>query len=414
MQVFKTALKIVFRSPVYLFVYIVMFGFLGLGLSVAVTDSFDSRQTEAKRVDSLPAVAVIDRDRSALSTGITEFLAERTTPVALDDDIRAMQEAVALNNVTYILIIPEGYGSDFLKAARAGEALPQMESVVSVAEADGLLAELLVNRYLQALKVSAVLSGGASTAEVLATAAEAADLSTEVNTAPVADSPRASLAAAFYFLWMAYPLTLGLIALTGLIFSTFRAGELRRRNLCTPLSSTKMNTQVALGSVVLILLTWGFMMGLSLLPVVGGMSLLMASPPVYLLLALAALVFALVPFSLGFLFSQLGFKEAGLNGAANILSLAFCFLGGIFMGGAANLGETMQVIAHVIPTYWYSEAVLSLTEGGLSSGALSTYFTNLGVVALFAVAFFSVALMVARRSAQSPDAGGNTAAEAAL
>ena len=414
MQVFKTTLKIVLRSPVYLFVYIVFFGLLGMLLVVTLSSALPSLPDEAAREDSLPAVAIIDRDHSEISEGIAEFLAERTTPVALEDDRRAMQDATATNLARYILIIPEGYGADFLKAARAGEAPPMLESVVSVAEADGLLAELLVNRYLQALKVSIVLSPEASTQQILSATAEAAALRTELSLARLAEAPTASLSEVFYFLWMAYPLTLGLIALTGLIFSTFRAGELRRRNLCAPLSSSRMNAQVAVGSLVLVLLSWGFLMVLSLLPVVDGIALFRASPATYLLLALAALVYALVPFSLGFLFSQLGLKEAALNGAANILGLTFCFLAGIFMGGAAFLGETIQLIAHVIPTFWYSEAILSLIEGGLSPAVLSTYFGNLGVVALFAVAIFSVALMLGRRSVQSSDAGGNTAAEAAM
>ncbi|MCL2530428.1 MAG: ABC transporter permease [Coriobacteriia bacterium] len=414
MQVFKTALKVVFRSPVYLLVYIVFFGLLGLGLVVSLSSALPSLPDEAVREDLLPTMAIIDRDQSAVSEGMAGFLEKQTTLIALDDNIEALQDATAKNLVSYILIIPEGFGEDFLKAARSNETLPVMESVVSIAEADGMLVELLVNRYLQALQVSAVLSPEAPTAQVLASAAEAATVRAEVNLAPLAEGPSATLGEVFYFLWIAYPLTLGLIALTGMIFATFRDGELRRRNLSSPISPTKMNTQVALGSVTLILLAWGFMMLLSLLPVVDGLGLLLSGSPVFLLLALAALVYALVPFSLGFLLSQFGLKEAALNGAANILSLSFSFLGGIFMGGAAFLGETMQVIAHVIPTYWYTEAVFSLTQGGLSGAVLSSYFANLGVVVLFAVAFFSVALLVGRRSAQSSDAGGNTAAEAVV
>ena len=156
------------------------------------------------------------------------------------------------------------------------------------------------------------------------------------------------------------------------------------------------------------------MMSLSLLPMVGGSEILEASPLTFALLALAVLVYALVPFSIGFMLSQFGLKEAALNGAANILSLSFSFLSGVFMGGAAFLGETMQAVARVIPTYWYNEAIVSLTEGSLSAGseALSTYFSSLGIVVLFAVAFFSIALLAGKRGARSAEAGGNTAAEA--
>jgi len=414
MQVFKTALKIVFRSPIYLLIYIVFFGLLGLVMVGAVSDMLPSEASEASRDDLRPTLAIIDRDHSAISEGMTEFLTERSTPIALEDSSKTLQDATAQDLATYILIIPQGFGEDFLKAARNRTEPPLLETVVSFAKSDGILMDLLVNRYLQALRSAALMAPDSSTTQLLATAARAASIQTEVKSAPLTEGPSAAPKEVFYFLWIAFPVTLGLIVLTGTLFSTFRLGELRRRNLCAPLSSSKMNVQVALGSVSVVFMTWAFMILLSLLPVIGGMKMLLSSPLPFLLLALAILIYALVPFSLGFMLSQIGLKEAALNGAANILSLAFCFLSGIFMGGAAFLGDTMQSLAHVIPTYWYTEAVMSLTEGGLKGEVLSSYFGNLGVVVLFAAAFFSVALLISKRAAQSSDAGGNTAAESAI
>jgi len=413
MQVFKTTLRIIIRSPIYLLIYIVLFGFLGLILVSATSEALPPIKQEAVREDSLPTLAIIDRDQSAVSEGITEFLEERSTPVALADDTRALQDATAKDLASYILIIPEGFGEAFLKAARLNAALPSLEAVVSFAQADGILMELLVNRYLNALSLSATLSPEASTAEVLDSAASAAALQTTSKLAMIPESPTATRGEVFYFLWISYPLSMGLIVLTGVIFATFRQGELRRRNLCAPHSASKINTRVAMGSVSLIFMTWAFLMLLALFPNVGGLQMLMNNPLTFVLLALAVLVYALVPFSLGFMLSQFGLKEAALNGAANILSLAFAFLSGAFMGGAAFLGETMQSIARVIPTYWYIEAVMSLTQGGMSNGVLLSYFANLGVVVLFALAIFSVALLMGKRGSRSTDSLGNTAAETA-
>jgi len=414
MQVFKTTLKIVMRSPVYLLIYIVFFGLLGLVMVAAVSDMFPSAPTEASREDIRPTIAIIDRDNSSISEGISAFLEERSTPVILEDNPRKLQDATAQNLASYILIIPEGFGEGFLEAARNRTEPPLLETVVNFAQSDAILADLLVNRYLQALRSAAVLSPQAPASQLLMTAASAASVQTQMETVSLTEPPSATQKEVFYFLWIAFPITLGLIVLTGTMFSTFRLGELRRRNLCAPLSSSKMNLQVAMGSVSVVFMTWAFMIILSFSPVVGGLQILLTSPLPYLLLSLATLVYALVPFSLGFMLSQIGMKETPLNAAANILSLVFCFLSGIFLGGAALLGETLQTVARIIPTYWYSEAIFSLTEGGLTNEVLTSYFGNLGVVVLFAAAFFCIGLLISKRAAQSSDAGGNTAAEAAV
>ena len=411
MQVFKTTLRIIFRSPLYLLLYIVLFGLFGLVLSVSLSNMLPAEQGAVNREDARPTVAVIDRDHSEVSQGITDFLASRSTPVTLEDNTRALQDATARNLASYILIIPEGFGEAFLEAARTGSQAPELDTVVNFAQADGILMNLLTNRYLQSLSMAAALLPEASTADLLATTASAAELQATVKSASLSESPTTNQGDTFYFLWISYPLSLGLIVLTGKIFATFRDGELRRRNFCAPHSTSKINARVALGSVSLILMAWAFMVLLYLLPFTGGLDMLVHRPLTFALLAFAALIYALVPYSIGFLLSQCGFKEAALNGAANILSLAFSFLSGIFMGSVTLLGPTVQVIARAIPAYWYSEAVTSLTTGGLTSGLLATYFGNLGIVALFAVALFSVGLLISRRSAQSYDAGGNPAAE---
>ncbi|MCL2807101.1 MAG: ABC transporter permease [Coriobacteriia bacterium] len=412
MQVFKTTLRIIFRSPLYLLLYIVFFGCLGLILVSSVSSSMATQHDSGDRSDQRPSVAIIDRDQSVVSVGFGEFLADRSTLIDLRDDVRELQLATAQNLASYIVIVPEGFGEGFLEAAHSNSAPPRLETVVNYAEDDGVVMDLLVKRYLQALYLTIALAPDAALAEVLDTTAAATSLQAELSVAALPDQPTTGWQEVFYFLWIAYPLSLGLIVLTGVMFATFRTGELKRRNLCSPLSSSRMNLQIALGGVSLIFMTWGFLMLLSLLPIVDGLSKLLVNPLSFALLCFATLVYALVPFSIGFLLSQLGLKEMALNGAANIISLAFCFLSGIFMGGISMLGEPMQVIGQFIPTYWYSEAIMSLAQGGLSSEVLVSYFTNLGVVVLFALAIFSVALLAGRREVQGTDAGGNTAAEA--
>ena len=50
-------------------------------------------------------------------------------------------------------------------------------------------------------------------------------------------------------------------------------------------------------------------------------------------------------------------------GIANVIGLSFCFLGGAFVPMEV-LGEGTKMIGRFLPTFWHSEAVLNIKNGG--------------------------------------------------
>ena len=69
-------------------------------------------------------LAVVDRDGSALSQALEAYLADMHNVADVADDEYTLQDALATNTVDAVVIVPEGFGSDCLAAARAGsEAL---------------------------------------------------------------------------------------------------------------------------------------------------------------------------------------------------------------------------------------------------------------------------------------------------
>jgi ABC-2 type transport system permease protein len=409
MQAFKIVLKMVVRNPLYLLLYIVLFGVLGVFIVAGMDSSTYNQFSENK-----PVVAIIDRDHSQLSESVTGFLAERTRPVQIEDSPRALQDATAQNLSPYIVVIPEGYGKDFLEAVRDNKPEPKLQTIVNYIQSAGPYMDLLTNEYLGILRMSIIAYPDAPLSQLIDDASQVAALQADIDVVDVGKGVSAQSKLAFYYQWSSYPLTAGIIALTALIFRAFQTGELRRRNLCAPVSPSAMSIQVTLGGTVLVLMSWAFITALSLLPQVGGLGLANADFPAFGMLALAALVYALAPFAIGFLLSQLGVNDMAANGASAIISLAFCFVSGAFMGDIDILSEEVQALAHFTPTYWYIQAIQSVVSGTAgASGAdlLSGYLGSLGIVLLFAIAFFSVALVAGRLRAQTADAGGNTAAD---
>ena len=88
-----------------LFAYVVIFSVTGVLIGFGSAEStVGSWHHERVRV------AVIDRDASPLSSALKEQLLSDNDAQELADDRRAIQDAVAKDSCSYVLVIPQGWG----------------------------------------------------------------------------------------------------------------------------------------------------------------------------------------------------------------------------------------------------------------------------------------------------------------
>ncbi len=412
MPVFTRALRLIFRRPVALVIFIGLFGALGL-LMVTDPDAAQGQNQSLPQEVMRPA-AVLDRDQSALSQELTAFLGQRAELIDLADDPRTVQDAVAQNRAAYILIIPPGYGQDFLEAVRQGDEPPAVESVVSYEAASGILLDQVTTSFLNAARLTALSQPTLSETELVKQASVMAAESAPVEVVQADQALSAADSLPYFFKWGAFPLCQGLIVLVALAFADFQTGEVRRRNLASPLRPVSMNLQITAACLTLIGLSWLYLCLLSLVPAVGGLSLLASDPARAGLLGLALLIFSAVPLAIGFLISQFHLSENAVMACAITISLALMFLSGIFLGtdGAELFSPAIQAVAGFTPVYWFSESINAAVDAtNWSWSSLAPYVSSLAVVVLFALAIFSVGLVVARLNVQTATAGGNTVVE---
>ena len=125
MSTFRTSLKIVAAHRAYVLVYLVLLSMLGLltGLARSEGSSHQVKQATA-------SVAVIDRDGSTISRGVKGYVESVGEAQPLEDSRQALQDATAQNRISYILIIPAGYGHRLQQAAREGTEPPRMDTVI--------------------------------------------------------------------------------------------------------------------------------------------------------------------------------------------------------------------------------------------------------------------------------------------
>ncbi len=410
MRVFRYALTMAVRKPLFFLIYAVGLSFMGVAMALAVASS---QPADTAAAVARPQVdwAVVDRDGSELSRGLVEGLAGLGTREDVADNRLAMEEAVAQGQVDCLFIVPPGFGDDFLAAARAGRETPSVEAAYGFVGAGGALASATADRWLSAAADPG--AGGAAVSE------EAARAAAETVSVAVLPSERAEgadggvNAFTFYLQWSIYTTVASVVACTAVLFSTFNRTDVRRRDLASPETYASYTLQVAGAALAVTLACWGVATAVGL-AFFGADAAAMGPAGLAATLG-ASLVFCLVPLAVSFLAGQFGCGLGGANAIGNLLGMAMSFLGGAWIS-LSLLAPEVQAVARFTPGWWYTDALARARDVAGSAGtdaALEAIAVDLAVVLLFAVALFLVALVVGKLREQTAEAGGNGAVEGA-
>ncbi|SFX38423.1 ABC transporter permease [Olsenella sp. kh2p3] len=387
MTTFRTYLKIFLSHRVYIAIYLVMLSLVGvtIGLSTSSAATGEFQPTSVN-------VAVIDRDGSELSAALASHVLAGNNQVDVADEKRAIQDAVARDQVSYLLVIPAGWGEGLLDAARQGTEAPNLETYVSYYSGAGRLVDVEATGYADGLYGMAATLGG-SGADVIAATDASWEGSTRVSMIEQAAAPLpASIVAAAEF--ASYPIFSSAMVCIAVLMSSVGRQPVRDRRLASPEPAHARNLALLGACVTIALIAWAWNFGLEV-AVLGG-SALASSPVQVALVGAALLVYALVSASVGFLAGQLGVSENAANALANILGMVMSFLGGAWTG-LSLLPDELLAVAHFTPAYW----VTLVVEGAAGMGEVSTATVlplvgNLGICALFGVAAVLVGLALGR------------------
>jgi ABC-2 type transport system permease protein len=387
MTTFRTYLKIFLSHRVYIAIYLVMISLVGVAIGLSAS-SAGTGEFRAATVN----VAVIDRDGSKLSSALAQHVLAGNNRVEVADEKRAIQDAVARDQVSYLLVIPESWGEGLRDAARQGTQAPDLETYVSYYSGAGRLVDVEATGYAQGLYGMASTLGG-SDADVVAATDAAWEGSTQVSMVEQPASPLpTSIAVAAEF--ASYPIFSSAMVCIAVLMSSVGRRPVRDRRLASPETARARNLALLGACVTIALVTWAWNFGLEV-AVLGGSAL--ASSPVQLALVGAALlVYALVSASVGFLAGQLGVSENAANALANTLGMVMSFLGGAWTS-LSLLPDELLAVAHFTPAYWVTLVVEGAAGmGEVSSATVVPLMGDLGICALFGVAAVLVGLVLGR------------------
>lgn len=386
MPTFKTYMRILLAHRIYIVIYLIIISITGIaiGLSTASGSSQHFAATSSR-------VAIIDHDDSRLSRALSAYVTKGNTLVPLAGDKKSVQDALAQDTVSYLLVIPKGWGHDLMVAAVNDGAAPALEASVSYRSGEGFLVDQEVRSYAQGLFGSASLGG--SQGDAVRTTDKSWGKGIDVSTIGQRATPLPSslLSAA---LFSSYPIFASVTVCIALLMKALNAKALHGRRVASPQSPRERNVALVAACVCIALIAWAWNFGLQV--VLLGRDAIARSTAQLGIVGLALLAYSLVSAGVGFLVGQLGVSENAANAVANIFGMVLSVLGGAW-ADLSLLPDALVTVAHFTPFYWAYRAI----EGAsamrvVSASSVLPLVGCVGVCMLFGIAILLVGIALGR------------------
>ena len=383
MTIFSGYLKGAIRQRAVIILYLIIF----LGLGTMMTMSMEENSAGNYQAEVLQ-IAVIDRDHTAVSEGLVQYLSASQELVPLEDDRKVLQEEMYYGNIQYALIIPEG----FQEKLSASVHLTEDAAVGGLLEGTGrpgsnqsYYAKQLTESYLSGLTL--YLKAGYSARE----AVEAmASLDNTEAVVAMAEGSSAMSKVAGTFQYLPYVLTALSCYVIGFVVLEYQKADIRRRLAVSPVSFAGRLFQMLLAFAVI-----GLCFYIMSFVMVGLMNFgQIFDTPNMLYYGLNVCVMVLVGLSIAFLVVHLAGTGNGVNGLANVIALGMSFICGVFIPDSM-LSSSVRNIAKFLPVYWYEQNNTILgTHTLLSDGMIDKLWEGYRHQALFALIVLAAAILI--------------------
>lgn len=369
--------------------------YFGIFAAVAliVSSSLNGRTAGAFTETKNRIAFISDEKDSQLVEGLRNYLSGNAQIVDVPNDSESIQDALFFGEVEYVLRVPEGFTQSFL----SGRDDVKLGKTVASVSAGSVNLDLLINRYLGIAELYCKNVPDANESDIVRNVRKDLDNSVKVDYNTY-NKPSDTGDLSYYFQFIAYSILAILIMGITSIMMAFNETDLSNRNLCSPVSPTKMNFQIVLGNATFAFIVWAALCALSFI-MYGNVTL----DAGVVLLCINALVFAVACLSIGFLAGKF-VKSHGVQGAVtNVISLGISFLSGVFVEQEL-LGKTVLTIASFTPGYWYIKAVNDIRNMAVFSArnimpVISSILIQLG----FAAAFIIIAMVVTKQRRTNPE-----------
>lgn len=383
MQLFNTYFKFVYRKKSLILTYVLIFSGLSIAMMVVQNKSGGAESYVQKKVD----IAIVDRDQSAVSKALTKYLEGQNTRKKIKDDEDSFKNELYWRNVNYILVIPDGFEQDVMQGKQNVLSAKKVRDAVETAYVEEEIGSFL-NLY------TLYLNAGYSTENAVKKTKHdlAQKVSVTLEKRNDGRSERKNVGA-LYYQYLPYVMISVGILIVAAILVIFYQEDVKKRCICSSTSLKEQNKQLIFASLFSCFLLTAFFYLLGLVVTKGKL----IGQVHFWFYGINAFCFMLVVLALSFLLANMVHTENGINGCSNVLSLALCFLGGIFVPYSI-MPDAVVKAAHFIPTYWYTmalEKVAYMTK--VTPEFLREFSMDVLVEVVFAFTMLSAGLLLSKR-----------------
>lgn len=384
MQHSKVFFKIAWKMLPALSIYFIIYSLLTIFLTVNGQENIDSN-FQATELN----ICVIDEDDSLASKALNHYLGSIHHLVPLEHNPEVLQDHLYYRDIVYVLSIPAGFEEKLLN----GERQNLLTNVKLPGSSSGVFIDQQISSYLDSIRL--YLCGGYPLADAISLTA--ADLSCEdtVDTLIFNKDNTVDRKDIFYFYqYIPYMLIVLLICSIAPILTTFRKADLAKRITASASSYRSHTLQLTFSSMLLALFLW---LCFVLLGIIQYRENAFTANTVYAILN--SFVFLLVATAIAFCVSNFTLNRNVADMIANVLGLGMSFLCGVFVP-QSMLPESTLNAAKFLPAYWYIRVNNML--GGFSNETfdLRFYWTALGIQLLFAIALFTITVVLRKKTLQ--------------
>lgn len=374
MIVFKNYFKIVGRH----LGLIIMFSLISIGISIANTTFNETEEF----ISLKPTLAIINNDDSALSNSFVKYISQRADIEEVGSDEKSIQDALYLNKVDSILIIPNGFVRELLRGKKPDIKIKK--STQNYSE----YAYLISNRYFKI--AASYAEAGMLEYELINRLEKDMEKEIEVNVLTPEQTNMQKLA--IYYSFENYAFLSVFIFIIATIMSIFNRETIKKRNDVSKLNSRIFSNQLFLGHTVLTLSIWAIFIIIS---VILYKDLMFTTNG--LLFIINSLCFVFTATSIAYLVGTLVKNKNVITGVQNVISLGLSFISGCFVA-IEFLDPSIIKFAKLFPSYWFIKGNYDIAD--LSTFNLETLIPiiiHFMIVIMFGVIYFSIAKIVSSK-----------------
>lgn len=392
MPVFKAYLQIIRKNAPLLLMYL----FIIAGLAVLMT-TLNAQSPQTGFTGAKVRIAVFYDEAAAenpLLQGLGDHLARTSALVKVADDPQQIRDALFFGEVSYVLRVPSGFTGQL--AGNDPAATIQLERLAAPDSTTALYMDMLINQYWNTVRLYRMGLPEAADEQIAQLALANLSISTPVELASQSSFRGSYENVVYFYNYLAYALLSILILGVSTCMITFNGLDLKRRNLCSPVSLRSQNLQILAGNLTFSIGSWLVMILVSLVLYREAMLTWTG-----FWLALNAFAFMLVGLCLSFLIGHALKSRNAQAAIANVLTLGTSFIAGVFVPQEL-LGRSVLAIARFTPTYWFVHANVAI-------GSLDSFdWMSLGDIRLailiqlgFAGIFLAMAVVLVYRRRQA-------------